>query len=199
MRTAPQRSSRLSAEDRILTFPNALSLARLASVPVFVWLFLTDRENAAFILYGIGAFTDFLDGYVARVMRSATRLGALLDPLADRAVIVALAVALVARGSLPLWLAIAIVGRDALVLSVFPALDRHGIERIPVSFTGKTATASLLFGLSWLALSETTFGLSEVGDEVGMTFTVLGAVFYWVATWMYGRQVLTRLRAREEG
>ncbi len=71
-------------------------------------------------------------------------MGKLLDPLADRILIVALAVALVARDALALWLAIAIVARDVLLLSVFPLLERRHFPRIAVNFVGKTATASLL-------------------------------------------------------
>ena len=102
---------------RILTIPNLLSLARLATVPVFVWLFVTDRTNAAVTLYAIAAWTDFFDGYLARRLNEVSELGKLLDPLADRVFIVALAVALVANDVLPLWLAIAIIARDVVILS----------------------------------------------------------------------------------
>ncbi|HEU4481068.1 MAG TPA: CDP-alcohol phosphatidyltransferase family protein, partial [Actinomycetota bacterium] len=139
------------ASERFLTVPNVLSLLRLASVPVFVWLFASGRENAAVILYAAGAWTDFFDGYIARLTGSVTELGKLLDPLADRVFIVALCIALVLRDTLPLWLALTIVVRDLIVLSLFPALERRRIERIRVNFVGKCATAALLFGLTLLA------------------------------------------------
>ena len=185
--------------DRVLTVPNVLSALRLASVPVFIWLFATDRENAAVILYGAGAWTDFFDGYIARRLGQVTELGKLLDPLADRVFIIALAVALVIRDVLPMWLFLTIVARDVLILIAFPLLEKRGVARIRVNFTGKTATASLLFGLTLLAWSETTFPLQQYADEIGMTFTVLGAVLYWVAAGMYAQQARSALASSRSG
>lgn len=172
-----------------------LSILRLLSVPVFVWLFVSDRENAAVILYAAGALTDFFDGVIARKFDQVSEIGKLLDPLADRILIVALVVALVARDALPLWLAIAIVGRDVLLLSVFPLLERRKVPRIAVNFTGKSATASLLVGLTLLAYSETTFPAQGIADEIGFGFTLLGAVLYWAAAAMYARAARDGLRA----
>lgn len=189
---APESSA---ASTAILTLPNVISLVRLASVPIFIWLFVSGREDLAVILYGVGASTDWLDGYIARRTGSVSELGKLLDPLADRVFIVALAVALVARGTLPLWIAVVIVARDAIVLSAFPLLDRRHLARIPVNFIGKCATAALLFGLTWLAVSETSLDIEDLASGIGMTVTILGAVLYWVAGAMYGREALTRVRA----
>jgi cardiolipin synthase len=177
------------------TVPNLLSLGRLASVPVFLWLFVTDRENAAVILYAVGAWTDFFDGYIARRFGQVSELGKLLDPLADRVFIVALAVALVARDVLPWGLAVAVIGRDVLLLSAFPLLERRKVERISVNFVGKTATAALLVGLTWLAFSQTTFADEVFVEVVGMVFVGAGAVLYWVAAGMYARDAMRRLRA----
>jgi cardiolipin synthase len=185
--------------DRILTAPNVLSALRLASVPFFVWLFVSGRENAAVAVYAIFAWTDFFDGYIARRTNSITRLGQLLDPLADRVLIVALAVALVARDVLPLWLALGVIGRDVLVLALWPLLERIGMRRIQVNFTGKTATACLLFGLTWLAWGETSFVLHDVGDEVGMPFVWAGAILYWVAGIMYAVEARRRVNELKDG
>ena len=183
------------ASDRGLwTVPNVLSILRLTSVPVFVWLFVSGRENAAVVLYAAGAWTDFFDGVIARKFDQVSEIGKLLDPLADRILIIALVVALVARDSLALWLAIAIVARDVLLLSVFPLLERRKVPRIAVNFTGKSATASLLFGLTCLAWSETTFPGNEIADEIGIAFTVLGAVLYWAAAAMYAQAARDAIR-----
>jgi cardiolipin synthase len=194
-------TSAAPAANRLWTIPNVLSLVRLASVPVFVWLFVNDRENAAVVLYALGALTDFFDGVIARRFDQVSELGKLLDPLADRILILALAVALVAREVLPLWLAVAVVGRDLLILSVFPFLERRKVPRIAVNFTGKTATASLLTGLTLLAWSETTFPAADASEVAGTAFTILGAVLYWAAAVMYARQARAGLRALtvEEG
>ena len=183
---------------RVWTVPNVLSFLRLATVPVFVWLFLSGRENAGVLLYGIAAWTDFFDGYIARRTGQVTDLGKLLDPVADRVFIVALAVMLIARGTLPWWLGAAIIGRDVLVAIAFPLLERRGVERIQVNFVGKSATASLLIGLTWLAYSETTWPGRGFADEVGIGFVVWGALLYWVAAVLYSREARGKLREMEQ-
>jgi cardiolipin synthase len=196
MDTPSVTSPRTASDGRLLTIPNLLSLGRLATVPVFLWLFLSDREDAAVILYAVAAWTDFFDGFIARRTHSETELGKLLDPLADRVFIVALALALVARGALAWWLAAIIVGRDLLVLSLFPVLERRKVERIQVNFVGKTATAALLAGLTLLALSVTSFPGAGVGDEIGTVFVSLGAALYWAAAYLYGKEAIGKLRSR---
>jgi cardiolipin synthase (CMP-forming) len=184
-------------QDRILTAPNVLSGVRLATVPFFIWLFVSGHENAAVGLYAAGAWTDFFDGYIARRTNSVSKLGQLLDPLADRVFIVALAIALVGRGVLALWLALVVIARDVLVLALWPLLERIGMRRIQVNFTGKTATASLLFGLTWLAWGETTFPAHTVGHSIGLPFVILGAVLYWTAGAMYAAEARKRVRELE--
>lgn len=181
--------------DRVLTVPNILSAARLATVPIFLYLFLSGREEAAVILYGAGAWTDFFDGYIARRLGQVSELGKLLDPLADRVFIIALAVALVAVDALPWRLAAAIVVRDVVLLGVWPLFERRGVGRIQVNFIGKTATASLLFGLTWLALSETDFVWASFSAVVGMVFVVAGTVLYYVSAGMYARVAYSKIKA----
>lgn len=179
---------------RNLTIPNVLSGARLASVPVFLWLWLRGSRDAAVILYAVGAWTDFFDGYIARRTNTVTELGKVLDPLSDRVLIVALAIALVAAGPLPGWLAAVILGRDVLVLVAFPILERKGIERIPVNRVGKAATTALFSGLTLLALTETSLGWADVVELPGLWLVVLGAVLYWAAGIMYAMEAVRRLK-----
>jgi cardiolipin synthase (CMP-forming) len=179
------------ASRRILSIPNVLSFIRLATVPVFIWLFVTDRTNLAVAIYAACAWTDFFDGLIARKFNQVTELGKLLDPLADRVFIVALAVALVASDALPLWLALGIVARDVLLLAAFPFVDKRGVRRIRVSFAGKTATALLLAGLTLIAYSETTFPAAEAPDEVGFVMVLGGAILYWITAWQYAREALS--------
>ncbi|HVM36399.1 MAG TPA: CDP-alcohol phosphatidyltransferase family protein [Actinomycetota bacterium] len=184
-----------AASERLLTIPNVLSVIRLASVPVFLWLFVSGRHNAAVILYGTAASTDFLDGLIARRFGQVSEAGKLLDPLSDRVLILALTLALVARKILPWWLAAIVIARDLIVLSVFPALERRGVPRIPVNYVGKVATGCLFTGLTWLALSETTFFVADAGRRVGIPFVGVGAFLYWVAGFMYAAEAVSRLRA----
>ena len=195
MTGGPAEAAEGPASGRVWTIPNVLSFLRLGSVPVFLWLFIKGHENAAVIIYAVGAGTDFLDGWIARKTNSVSELGKLLDPLADRVFIIALAIALVERETLPLWLAVSIFARDALLLAAFPIMERRKIERIRVNFTGKTATAALLFGLTALAWSETSFAGAAAGEWLGMGFTVFGAVLYWVAGTMYAVEAVKKLKA----
>ena len=189
----------LDASSRaIVTLPNAISVARLATVPVFMWLFTRDREEAAVIVYGAGAVSDFLDGYVARRTSAVSDLGILLDPLADRIFVVALAAALVTRGALPGWLALGIIGRDVLLLACWPLVERRQTARIRVGFAGKAATALLLTGLAWLALGETTYALGRRARRTGLPLVAAGAGLYWAAAAGYARGALARRRATRQ-
>jgi cardiolipin synthase len=183
------------SQQRWLTVPNLLSGLRLATVPVFVTLFISGRTNAAVILYACAAWTDFFDGFIARHLGQVSELGKLLDPLADRVFILALTLMLVVKGTLAGWLAMTIVGRDVLVLAIYPLVGRRGLGQIPVNFTGKSATALLLFGLTWLAISATTVSWHRGAHTVGFLCVLVGAGLYWVAAFMYGREVAARLRA----
>lgn len=194
-----EKDPELSAsEKRIWTIPNVLSFLRLGSVPVFVLLFVNGATDAAVILYTVGAWTDFFDGYIARKTDSVTELGRLLDPLADRVFIAALVIALVATDVLPLWAALAIVGRDVAILGLYPLVHKGALKRIRVNFTGKAATAALLVGLSFLAVSETSLSWGEVFEVPGYLFVGIGGVLYWVSGAMYAREAL-ELRAASPG
>src|SRR3954447_4108349 len=101
---------------RVATVPNALSALRLAGVPVFCWLVVGPHADvAAFFVLAASAFTDWLDGKLARVLNQYSRLGELLDPLVDRLYILAALAVLSARGILPWPIAVAIVARDVLL------------------------------------------------------------------------------------
>jgi cardiolipin synthase len=179
----------------VWTVPNVLSFLRLLSVPVFLYLFITGREAAAFVLYTVGAWSDFFDGVIARRLNQVSVLGKLLDPLADRIFISALLIALVARDAVPLWLAIVVVGRDLLLLSLFPIVERRGMERIQVNLAGKSGTAALLFGLTWLAAG---FVWEFVGSTIGLAAIYIGAVLYWLAASLYAREAWRRMKVLAE-
>ena len=179
----------------LTTIPNILSILRLASVPVFIWLFVSGHEMVAVFIYGTAAFTDFVDGFIARRLDQVTELGKLLDPLADRIFVIALTVALVIRGTLPWWLALIVVGRDAIVLIMFPLMERRGMPRIAVNFIGKTATAWLLFGLSWLAVTAT--GVDWAVRPIGLLFVSLGAAAYWISGTMYFKEMRAQMRSQD--
>lgn len=99
-----------------MNIPNIISVFRLFLVPLVVWLMLDGRMQIAFILFVIAGLSDGLDGYLAKKYGWRTELGAYLDPLADKALLVSIFVVLGLFSHLPMWLVIAVVSRDILII-----------------------------------------------------------------------------------
>jgi cardiolipin synthase len=175
--------------DRVLTIPNALSMARLVGVPFFLWLVLNKHDAAAVIVLMVSGFTDWLDGKIARKWNQMSRVGQLLDPAADRLYILATLVGLTVRDVVPLWLTIVLVGRDVLLSFTLPVLRRHGYGPLPVHFLGKAATFNLLAGFPLLLLGEGDSLVSEVAHAFGWAFAIWGTALYWWAGVLYVVQV----------
>src|SRR5262245_31246668 len=97
---------------RMISFPNFLSFARLLSVPLVVWLVLGGRLAIAFLLFVGAGVTDAIDGFLAKRYNAQTELGAYLDPLADKALLVGIYVSLGWLGLIPPWLVILVAFRD---------------------------------------------------------------------------------------
>ncbi len=143
----------------ILTLPNAITLARLCAVPAAVWLVLQHRLDLAFWVFVAAGVSDGLDGWLARVRNARSRLGAALDPVADKALLVSVYVTLAAIGVLPDWLAILVVFRDVLILggvAMFTVLGQP--PRIEPLFVSKANTV-LQIALAALALLLSGYGL----------------------------------------
>lgn len=99
-----------------MSVPNIISLARLLSTPVIVWLIMTGNWKTAFFLFCSAGISDAVDGFIAKRFNSVTRLGAYLDALADKILLVAIYITLGAAGEIPLWLVILVVSRDFLII-----------------------------------------------------------------------------------
>jgi len=99
-----------------MNIANLISLARLLSVPIFVWLLLSGETPAAFWLFLIAAVSDAVDGIIAKQFHMQTNLGAYLDPIADKTLLVTAYIVLGSMGLLPVWVVIAVVSRDALIV-----------------------------------------------------------------------------------
>jgi CDP-diacylglycerol--glycerol-3-phosphate 3-phosphatidyltransferase len=192
-----------AADRGIWTIPNALSLLRLLGVPLFLWLALGPHADGwAVIVLMVAGVTDYLDGKVARRFNQFSRIGALLDPAADRLYILAAIIALTVRGIVPWWLATALVARDVALAPTIPVLHRHGYGPLPVHFIGKAATLALLYALPLLLLAAGHGDLATVSRPLGWGFTVWGAALYWVAAYLYVlqfRQVVAGARGASEG
>jgi len=181
--------------DRILTVPNVLSIARLFGVPLFLWLVLVPEEDGwALVLLMVSGITDWLDGMLARTLNQASKLGQILDPVADRLYILAVAVGLAMRDIIPWWLAVMLPMRDILLFSLVPFLRTRGYSALPVHFLGKAATAALLYAFPLLLLGDSEGRLATLADVFGWAFAIWGTGLYWWAGVLYAYQVVQLMR-----
>jgi len=168
--------------DRVWTIPNALSMCRLLGVPVFLWLVIVAQQDAwAFALLIAAGVTDWLDGAIARWTGQFSRLGTLLDPLADRLYIAATLIGLAVREIIPWWLVVLLALRDAVLLGLLPVLRRRGMLALPVTLVGKAATFCLLWGFPFLLLGAGSDGLALFARTCGWAFALWGTALYWWA------------------
>ena len=156
----------------LATLPNLLTFGRLCLVPATILLILQQCLDLAFVAFLTAGITDALDGWLARVTGSVSDLGALLDPIADKALLVSVYVTLAAIGVLPDWLAILVVFRDLVIVGgvvvLWLAGQRPSIKPI---FVSKLNTA-MQIGLAALALLLKGFGLIAEGVLQSMIWAV---------------------------
>lgn len=135
--------------NKIFTISNFITFTRLILTGVFLYLFVTDfNRYVALVIYAVAASTDWLDGQIARMTKTVSWLGKLLDPIVDRALLFCGVVGLVAREELPLWICLAIVGRDIYLFLGNFVVKRYHKRPIDVVFVGKLATALLMSGFT---------------------------------------------------
>jgi cardiolipin synthase len=176
--------------DRVWTLPNLLSMLRLAGVPVFLWLVLGPEEDAwALALLMVAGVTDWLDGYLARRLNQFSRVGQVLDPVADRLYILAVVIGLGLREIVPWWVVVILPLRDALLWLLVPFLRTRGYSALPVHFLGKAATFNLLYAFPLLLLGDGGGTLATLADVFGWAFAVWGIGLYWWAGVLYAWQV----------
>lgn len=170
---------------RILTVPNAISLLRLALVPVFAVLIVRGDDVWALAVLAVSGASDWLDGAIARRLDQVSRLGTVLDPAADRLFILVTLVALVWRDVIPVWLVVVLVGRDVLLACLMPSLAREGYGPLPVHVAGKAATFALLYAFPLLLLAESPGVLGTAAAVLGWAFAGWGVGLYWFAFVLY--------------
>jgi cardiolipin synthase (CMP-forming) len=179
-----------------MTIPNLISFARLLGVPVFLFLLLGPHADiAAVVVLAVGGTTDWVDGYLARRLNQVSRLGELMDPLADRLYILATLVALTVRDVVPWQFTVALLARDAMMLVCLLVLRRNGYGPPPVHYLGKTATFILLFAFPTLLLAKALGGTHGFWHAVGWGLAWWGLVLYWIAGLFYVIQAYQAVRA----
>ena len=180
----------VAPSDRVLTVPNLLSVLRLLGVPLFLYLALgPEYDELALIVLMVAGITDYLDGKLARTLNQASKLGQLLDPVADRLYILSVLIALAIRDIIPVWLAVLLPLRDVLLFVLVPFLRTRGYTALPVHFLGKAATASLLYAFPFLLLGDDQGAVADLANVFGWAFAIWGAGLYWWAGLLYAWQV----------
>lgn len=197
---APGGPATDAKDRRILTIPNAISLGRMLCVPLFLWLLWGPerRALAAWLLAVLGA-SDWVDGYIARHFDQGSELGKILDPTADRALLLAGAIALLVEdlpGSVDVMLWIVIV-REIAVATVTVGLAIGGARRIDVVWAGKAGTLALMFGLPLFLLSDAVdgdSGWSALLSGSAWLFSIGGILLGYYAAAKYVPQARLALR-----
>lgn len=168
----------------ILNVPNALTLFRIFLVPLLVVVILTKFEGKEYVALGIfllASITDWLDGFIARRLRKVTRVGMLLDPIADKLLICSALVSLVEMGIAPAWMVVIIIGREFAVEGLRSIASQRGVT-IAASGLGKTKTVSQVVAVALLILGHKLNHvlLTPLGIDRAIDPEVIGKFALWV-------------------
>jgi cardiolipin synthase len=175
---------------QVLTIPNIISIIRLAGVPLFLWLILVpEADGWALVVLMLSGISDYADGYLARRLNQTSKLGEILDPVADRLYILSTVIGLAVRDVIPWWLAILLPARDLFLWGLVPFLRTRGYSALPVHFLGKAATANLLYAFPLLLLGDGTGLVAMLAKVFGWAFAIWGTALYWWAGILYAWQV----------
>jgi cardiolipin synthase len=186
-------------DDRLLTIPNVLTFVRLACVPLFVYVLfgLDERVAAAGLLAVLGA-TDWFDGYIARRYDQVSELGKLLDPAADRILLITAVLAITIDGAVPLWFAAPIIIREPLMFASVVVLGLLGAKRIDVTWFGKAGTFGLMFAFPLFLVGHSDATYADAAVLLAWLFGIPGLVLSLYATVLYipmARRALAEGRA----
>jgi CDP-diacylglycerol--glycerol-3-phosphate 3-phosphatidyltransferase len=180
-RPAPAPKENVRSE--IWNLPNSLTLFRIFLVPFLVVVLLTKFSNFVGLgIFLVAAVTDYFDGYFARKLKKTTRLGALLDPIADKLLMSAAFISLVELGLARAWMVVIIIGREFAVSGLRAIAAQHGVT-IAASPLGKTKTVTQVVAISLLIISyelgEFRF-TSEIALWLVMLFALVSGVDYFI-------------------
>lgn len=169
----------------IINIPNFITLARVLSVPVIFYLLISAQNQAAFFVFVLAGLSDAVDGFLAKRFHWTTELGAYLDPMADKLLIVSIYIALGVRHDLPPWLVIAVVSRDILiVLAVLLSwLMGMPVHIRPLAVSKANTVAQLL--LAAMVLADTAFALGLDTARVVLVWVTGALTLLSLATYLW--------------
>lgn len=171
-----------------MNIPNSLTLGRIVLVPLVVWLIITDEMLAAFFVFVLAGATDAADGFLAKRYGWRTELGAYLDPIADKALLMSIYVTLSIEGLLPRWIVIAVVSRDIMIMGavVLSWIMHKPVEISPLIVSKLNTAAQIALAALVLASSGFNFDPGQaktVALLLAGGLTILSAAAYLVE-WM---------------
>ena len=170
----------------VVTVPNVLTFLRGLEIPLFIYLALNRHaDGAAIIVLMMGGATDYFDGKLARAWNQESRLGELMDPAIDRLYIAATLIVLYLRDLLPLWIILALLGRDLILGIMTLAMKRVGIGPFKVTYLGKAATFNLMYAFPLLLLAASPGHLGQVAYVIGWSFAIWGIALYFLTGMNY--------------
>lgn len=184
-----------SSTSEVFNIPNLLSFLRIALVPVFLWFLLEEMFVSAITVLAVAGLTDFLDGFIARKLNQTTKLGKILDPVADRLYIFATLLALSVTGYVPWWLAGLVILRDLLMLVSMPILASLGYRSLPVHYLGKASTFALLYSFPLLLMGKIFEEAAFIITPLAWAFALWGVALYWWSGFVYLWQLILLIRA----
>jgi CDP-diacylglycerol--glycerol-3-phosphate 3-phosphatidyltransferase len=193
---SPPVLDREALPERVWTVPNILSVLRLLGVPLFLWLLLGPQADGwALVVLMVAGITDWADGKLAKWLDQYSRLGALLDPAADRLYIVSTLIALALREIIPIWVVALLVGRELVLGVALLVLRRYGYPPLQVHYLGKAATLLLLYAFPVLLIAQGEGWVATVAEPFAWAFTLWGTALYVLAGVLYVVQVVGIVRA----
>jgi cardiolipin synthase len=162
--------------------PNTLSILRILSIPVFVIFLLYDRFFVALLIFIGAGITDGLDGLIARVFNQKTAIGAYLDPIADKLMLITSFIVLAILRIIPGWLTVIVISRDVIILLgvLLLQLTSHKVEIKPI-FIGKASTVMQLVTIAWALVTQFSMVMKSVFPAiiwVTAGLTALSGLFY---------------------
>ena len=183
--------------DALLTLPNIITFARLALIPVFLWLALAvGNIGAAFVVGFVLGSTDWIDGKVARSLNQVSKLGIAIDPFFDRLAVAAAATVIIAKHLTPLWTVVIVLARDGLLLLMLPFLSARGVERPPVTQVGKAGSFGVMWAFGLFIGAAVTNPPTDWVRTIAWLAYFPGVALSYIAAVDYARTVFASLRAR---
>ena len=156
-----------------MNLPNKLTMGRIFAIPVFIVVFLMGHRYVATVIFILAAITDMLDGKIARKYNLVTNFGKLMDPLADKLLVMSALICLAQIGDVPGWMVIIILGREFIITGMRQVAAAQGIV-IAAGTTGKIKTITQMIAIPLLLLNNWPFSL--------LSFNLpMDTIFLWIA------------------